>query len=899
MKTWNRSRLPLCLASLLIIAVVSALGLFIRKSFIDIRRRETDYILHFYSENILLQLRSHLNETDALARMSGAIEEEGTDWFRRAAMPLLEREEVRLAGLFRGDTVVCALPEELYGSRVGLDLKDFSYIYTMAKVTKDFAVEGPVVLDYSADGEEVFLFLKPIVKNDSYLGEVVVALDSDYVMEQLGLGYLSERGYDYELWRVDPQNGGKEIIAVSRSGVDFSHAAKTTFYLPTQWNLSVQPADGWVSAHFRITVWLLCLFMAGILLTLTFLYDKYRKCSRKLKQAALRDNQTGLYNQTGFTLQLNRWLEENSPIMLFYFVFEGYNQVAQLIGPKEEEAFLKAIPAKIDEFTESPYLAGRLESGNFAVAVREEMDEEQQGNFARGLSLELLLKTHLNGERFFLNARYQFLRCQAGPGEAEAAVAGLIHAYYTRILKESPVRMLTEKCRQLMEGHSDVVFNEYTDLEMMELSKTFNQYRKQVEQLAYFDQMFNVGNRQKYFRDANMLISYDKKRQFHLYCVDICEFSQYNELFSAEVGDRILQEVINRLNRLFGTYLYRINGDVFLGISLSNEREEEFADKLQKILNKPATIGSASLALKVRIVVCQYPRHGGAPEVLLEHIQSAVRYAKENNRKIVVYNDELDELFRTETDILHRLKSGIRENTLEVWYQPMMHLESGEFTAVEALVRLPNGQGGYFSAGQVISLAERSSMAEDVGDYVTGCACRFMKRMGEKLGLTHMSINLSVQQLLLDNSAGHLLDIIGNTGVSLNQITLEITESILIQSIDQASAALDKIREIGIRVALDDFGVGYSSLNYLSNLPVDVIKIDRSLTKQILTNPKQRALLHSIVEMAEINSLTVVVEGCETDEEREIIAASGIQFIQGYYYARPMPEDELIRFLGN
>ena len=227
----------------------------------------------------------------------------------------------------------------------------------------------------------------------------------------------------------------------------------------------------------------------------------------------------------------------------------------------------------------------------------------------------------------------------------------------------------------------------------------------------------------------------------------------------------------------------------------------------------------------------------------------------------------------------------------------MAHLVSGTYNAVEALVRLPAGNGTYFSAGQVVSLAERSGMVEVLGDYVLKKACKFIASHGSKLGLEHMGINLSVQQLLMGNSSNHLLTMIETAGADHKRITLEITESILIQSIEQASAILDKLREAGIRIALDDFGIGFSSLNYLSNLPVDVIKIDRSLTRQIPTNPKQHALLRAIVEMAKINSLTVVAEGIESQQEQSLIAALDIQFIQGFYYARPMPEEELTRFL--
>lgn len=897
MKKWNERRLPLLLAALLIIAMAAGFGLTMRRSFMEIRQQEAENILLYYSENIMLQMRGALNQADTLAQTARIIGDQDTAWFEKAACSLLSQEEIRYVCLIDGDTMVSALPAEQYGDQVGHDLKDFSYTYTLAKVVKELVVEGPITIGSGDAKQEVFLFLQPFVSDNAYLGEVGVALDRDYVLEQMGLRYLTEQGYDYELWRVNPQSGDKEVVSTSGSGVDFSHAAKTSFNLPTQWNLSIQPMDGWISRENSMTIILVCALAAFLLLGLCYTLSRLRTQAKKLKNVSLTDRQTGLYNQAGFTTALDRCLaEQRGPIVLFYFVFEGYNEVAQLIGPEAEAAFLQSIPRRLAEYIESPFLAGRLQAGNFAIAVREDMNESQRKDFARGLSLELLLKIRLNGEKSFLTARYQYAPCPPN-GQAADIIATLIRSYYAYRSKESPARMLTQKCRQLIEGQSNVVFEEYTDLEMMELSKTFNQYRKQVEQLAYFDPVFNVGNRPKYLRDANMLISYDKKRQFSLFCVDICAFSQYNELFSADIGDQILREVLRRLSRPFGTYLYRINGDVFLGISRSNESEQVFASRLQQLLTKPVLAGNASFALQVRIAVCRYPTHGDTPEVLLDRIQAALRFSKESNQHIMIYHDELDAMIRTEAEILRLLKASIEEKTLEIWYQPIMNLENRRYTAVEALTRLPNGKGGYFPAGLVISLAERSGMVEQLGDYVLTHACRFMHMQGKALGLLRTGINLSVQQLLVRNSADHILRLIRTSGVDPKLITLEITESVLIQSIERACATLDRLRNTGVHIALDDFGVGYSSLNYLSNLPVDVIKIDRSLTQQILTNPKQHALLRSIVEMAEINSLAIVAEGVETMEEQSIISASGVHFIQGFYYARPMSQEQLIRFL--
>ncbi len=884
-------------AVLLILAAVTGAGRLLCGGMVRIRQSAAEDILFYYTEKITLQLNGTMNEADALARTALVMEGEETDWFVRACEPLLAREEVRYVCLFDGDTLVRALPRAGYGGLEGRELQEFSYAFTLAKVVKDLIVEGPVVLDCDPARQEVFLFLQPIVEKDAYLGEAAVALDRDYVLDQLGLQELSAQGYDYELWRVEPQNGAKEVIVTTDPSVDFSQAKKSTFYLPSQWNLSIQPSDGWVSAGQRAGLLLSCALLAGLLLALAGTGRSLFLRERERRRQDLVDAATGLYNQKGFTEALERWLaRDGGAVILFYFSLEGFDQAARLIGPTQEAAFLQSVPGRLQGYIRRPYLAGRLGSGNFILAVREAMNKQQREDFAKGLSLELMMKVSIHGQKEFLMARYQCAPCRSGGG-AEEEISALLRAYYARITQESPARMLIEKCNQLIEGNNTVIFDEYTDGEMTELSKTLNRYRKRVEQLVYRDPVFHVGNRPKYFRDAEVLISYDAKRRFSLFCVDICAFSQYNELFSTDVGDAILHEVLNRLSRPLGTYLYRINGDVFLGISLSTESVESLAGRLYQMLVRPVTVGNATIPLQVRVAACQYPAHGAAPGVLLDHLQSAIRFSKESGQNIVLYNDALDALLRTEADILRRLRGAIQQRTLEVWYQPMMCLETMRCSAAEALIRLPDGQGGHYSAGQVISLAERNGLVEELGDYVLNAACAFMRTQGGALGLQRIGVNLSVQQLMVGNSAEHLLDLIRSAGVDPRQVTLEITESVLIQAIDHTAKTLKLLRQAGIRIALDDFGVGYSSLNYLSNLPVDIIKIDRSLTKQILTNEKQRALLNSIVEMAVINDLTVVAEGVETGEEQALIAAAGVHCIQGYYYARPMPEEKAVSFL--
>lgn len=212
-------------------------------------------------------------------------------------------------------------------------------------------------------------------------------------------------------------------------------------------------------------------------------------------------------------------------------------------------------------------------------------------------------------------------------------------------------------------------------------------------------------------------------------------------------------------------------------------------------------------------------------------------------------------------------------------------------------MRLPHGNGGYVPAGQVIEIAEKNGLVGQVGEYVIHRACTFMMEKGKKLGIESMGINLSVQQLLVENSVPSIIGHIKKTGLDPKCITFEITETVLIQSIELAKGILDELSSYGVRIALDDFGIGYSSLNYLLNLPVNVLKFDRSMTKKSVDSEKQYALLKAMIQMADISQMDVVAEGVETKEEWKMLTSTSASYIQGFYYSKPLPEEKLMQFL--
>lgn len=882
------------MAMLLLFVIVE--GTSVYKSFYKLHRQEAQRMLDIYSENMQLKMNDSLNHADYLARLALLMGDEDTTWFDEAAGELVDKESVCFALLIRQNDVIRAVPESVKADYEGKSINDFSYVYSMAKVVEKLVVDGPVCVQVGEETKDVFLYLQPYWRNGKYAGEVVAAIDSACALEELELSYFEGLGYDYELWRVEPQAGRKEIIAVSNDTLDFSEAIKTKIVLPTEWTISIIPREGWIIPAQKVRIIGICILAFVILLLFVLSVYRLVRTQRFLHNLSGTDIISKMPNKKGLTAELEKWQKRKAAFTLIYFVYEGYNKYAQQMNEKEEEQFLRDIPLTIQEYLHEQYICARVGEGNFILAIGKELSQQELGDLAKDISIELMLKVGEGKRRIFLTPRYQYGLCTPQDTVSEV-IQTIVKEYGKKYYEESPLQRMAETCRRLTSGEANVTFEEYADQQMMELSKAFNQYSKKVEQLAYTDPVFHVGNRLKFLRDTNMLICYDRNRSFSLFCIDICKFNQYNELFNTKVGDEILEEMILRLDRVYGSYFYRINGDVFVGILLTEEPQDMAAERIRKIIEEPVTIENVTFDVRSRIAACTYPEVGETPQELMDRLQSAMQYAKARNKITVLYNEQLKAELETEADILLRLKKAIEEDSLEVWYQPIHSIKRGRTVAVESLMRLTDKTGKFFPAGKVAELAEQSGLAERMGDYILRRACEFMKENEEKLGLDYITVNISVQQLMTTKSSEHFLKSIRKTQVNPRKIVLEITESMLMQSLDVAYHILNELREAGIRIALDDFGVGFSSLNYLSNLPVDFIKIDRLLTQQIIDSKRQRMLVKAILEMAQINDLCLIVEGIETQEELDLIVDIGVDHIQGYYFSKPLSEGSLKKYL--
>nr|MDQ2694527.1 EAL domain-containing protein [Pseudomonadota bacterium] len=334
----------------------------------------------------------------------------------------------------------------------------------------------------------------------------------------------------------------------------------------------------------------------------------------------------------------------------------------------------------------------------------------------------------------------------------------------------------------------------------------------------------------------------------------------------------------------------------------SLSREEDAAVAARKVLNalKPAIdIEDYELFITPSIGISVFPRDGEDMQALLKSADIAMYRAKEGGRNDFQFYAEVMNVRALERLTLERhLRYALERRELEVHYQPQVDLYDGWVTAVEALLRWRHPDRGLVSPAEFIPLAEETGLILPIGEWVLKEACRQAKVWQEQgLAAVRVAVNLSARQFRQQDLARCIARVLQETGLEARYLELEITESLVMEDVEQAVAVLDALKAMGVQLAIDDFGTGYSSLSYLKRFPLDRLKVDRVFVRDITTDPDDAAITLSVIAMAHSLKLKVIAEGVETEPQLAFLRQKHCDEMQGYYFSRPLPAGEMTAVL--
>ncbi len=422
---------------------------------------------------------------------------------------------------------------------------------------------------------------------------------------------------------------------------------------------------------------------------------------------------------------------------------------------------------------------------------------------------------------------------------------------------------------------------------------------------ATYDPLTGLPNRAVFTENLSRALKQAQGSQscLSLMCIDLDEFKQVNESLGHLVGDKLLRAVAERLKLLVGEHdlLARLGGDEFVvasALGSAPEMTELLAQKLVQELAKPVQVGDKLLAISASIGIAMYPHDGMNHSDLLKHADRAMYAAKQIGRNTYHFYDaamqkEADRFVHLHNEIL----KGVQLQQFFLVYQPIYDIGSGAFTKCEALVRWQHPERGLISPLDFISVAERTGAIRALGHWILQQALVDTKRFSALGVPLQMSVNRSSQEFNVHHVADEWLQMISDAGVECDQLIFEITESLFMDRISVQQNNIIKLHQQGLQLAIDDFGTGYSALNYLSRYPVNFIKIDKSFIVDVANEDKARSLVAVLINMAKVLDVQVVAEGVETKAQLDVLIELGCDFIQGYYFSKPLRADDFVAFI--
>jgi diguanylate cyclase (GGDEF)-like protein/PAS domain S-box-containing protein len=427
--------------------------------------------------------------------------------------------------------------------------------------------------------------------------------------------------------------------------------------------------------------------------------------------------------------------------------------------------------------------------------------------------------------------------------------------------------------------------------------------QERLDRLAHYDALTGLPNR-SLFRDRlqhALNRAQRSGRQVAVLVLDLDNFKTINDSLGHDAGDRLLQAVAGGIRvclRAEDTAA-RLGGDEFVIVLEDVERVEEVsavAHKLVDILTQPIQLGEQEVFVTASLGIALYPDDAPDLDDLLKYADTAMYRAKEQGRNTYrFYSAEMSARVREHLVLRTQLRRALERDEFELYYQPIVELATGRVVALEALARWRHPEAGLLDAGKFIPVAEESGLIVPLGEWAFRCVCRDLRAWKGSAGApVRIAVNVSARQFADPGflaAVGCMRCLQQNAGACAGAIELEITESVLMQHVQHVSEALKAFRENGIRLAIDDFGVGYSSLEYLKRFRVDTVKIDRTFIRDMVDNPDAAALVAAIVAMAHALRLEVVAEGVEDGRQLELLREYGCDLVQGFYLSRPVPAE--------
>lgn len=451
------------------------------------------------------------------------------------------------------------------------------------------------------------------------------------------------------------------------------------------------------------------------------------------------------------------------------------------------------------------------------------------------------------------------------------------------------------------DGHIDKVIGVFWD------ASAEKDAEARIDFLAHYDPLTNLPNRSLLMKAIRETISTGKstRTELAILMLDLDRFKHVNDGLGFETGNKLLHKISRRLTNAVGDgdTVYRLGGDEFALLLPGRDIQQaaHIADQILTAVRKPFEAQDHQISFTTSIGIAHYPQNGSDPDLLVQRAESALYRVKNAGRNTYEFFDESSQSQSLESlKIENGLRNAIENNELTLHYQPQYDAATRKISGFEALIRWQHPEWGMISPGEFIPVAEESGQIIPLGEWIIETAVTQARTWQRDHGLlVPVAINISVIQFRREDFYDQIVSVLERSQLPPELLCLEITESVAMAGTDLSVRLIDRLHDIGVNIAIDDFGSGYSSLSYLKHMKVEKLKIDQVFVRDLGRDSRDDAIVTSIIHLAHSLGFKTIAEGVETAAQYESLRGMGCNQIQGYYFARPMPTENVTDLLAD
>ena len=447
-------------------------------------------------------------------------------------------------------------------------------------------------------------------------------------------------------------------------------------------------------------------------------------------------------------------------------------------------------------------------------------------------------------------------------------------------------------------------------VDVFDMQRRLDDYHRHLEYQALHDPLTNLPNSRSLEQDLNKLFQTTPEQM--LFGICLLKLDRIRAVIAGQghaFGDRLLVAAAESLlqtvklakTELPNARLYRFDGATFAllipGVQ-SSVQLENFVDALVCAMHQPLQVNDLEFFLNLKIGLSIYPLDGLDADELMKNTDAAFFQAKQQvGSSVIYYSPEMNILAQKQLTMEQELRHAVTRNQLCLHFQPQIAIRTGKVVGLEALVRWQHPDNGMVSPGEFIPLSESTGLIVPIGEWVLKEACEQNKRWLKQGLRMVVAVNISARQFQHPKFLEMVLGILNETGLPPEHLELEITESVLVGDVQQSVRILQVLRNHGVHLSIDDFGTGYSSLNYLKSFPLNNLKVDQSFVRSMPTSPQDAAIAQTIISLGHKMDMQVIAEGVETQTHLDQLASYSCDVIQGFMFARPMPVEQLDKWM--